>query len=120
MPYWWRMDNWCTQFPQDVSCIGSVNLRLIMSKYNPEGDIRYCPDWLAPNKAGRPKKNQRKIGVADHISNAPKKRKRQLFCTICQKFNHNDIDCFQNPINVRAQDDDPEADMNVDGQAGWV
>jgi hypothetical protein len=121
MPYWWRTDHWRTQFPQDVTCIGSVNLRLIMSKYNPEGDIRYFPDWLAPNKAGRPKKNQRKIGVADHIANMPKKRRKRMFCTFCQKFNHNDIDCFQNPINARAQDDEPEAaDMNVDGQAGWV
>ena len=35
----------------------------------------------------------------------------KMFCSICNKFNHNTIDCYQNPTNIRAQNDAPELDM---------
>ena len=83
-----------------------------MSKYNQEDDIKYCPEWVSANKVGRPKKNiERAPGVIDRIVVSAKKRKRKMFCTICNKFNHNTIDCYQNPMNLRAQNDAPELDM---------
>ncbi len=36
-----------------------------MSKYNQEDNIRYCPDWLAPEKAGLSKKNSHAMGVLE-------------------------------------------------------
>lgn len=86
-----------------------------------EGDIQYCPEWLAPNKAGRPKKNVRKLGPTDHIASSAKKRKTKRFCSICHKFNHNTVDCYLNPMNVRMQDNVPEEDnANVDGESGGI
>jgi hypothetical protein len=40
------------------------------------------PEFLAPNKSGRPKKkNARKMGIMDHIASAGKrKRKKRMFC----------------------------------------
>ncbi len=96
-------------------------MRLVMSKYNPEEDIRYCPDWLAANKTGRPKKNQRALGVTNHIQSKTKKRKKKMLCSICNKFNHNTVDCYQNPNNARKQHHLPEnnnADEFDDGGGG--
>ena len=122
MPYWFRTEHWRRQYPRHVTCNGTVNLRLVMSKYDPEGDIQYCPEWLAPNKAGRPKKNARKLGPTDHIASSAKKRKTKRFCSICHKFNHNTVDCYLNLMNVRMQDNVPEEEdnANVDGEAGGI
>jgi hypothetical protein len=121
MPFWMSTEHWRKQYPQNMSCNGSVSIRLVMSKYDPEDDIRYCPDWLAANKTGRPKKNQRAQGITDHIQSATKKKKRKMFCTICHKFNHISMDCYQNPINAREQQHLPEnnnADMFDDAGGG--
>ena len=39
--------------------------------------IRYCPTWSAPNKKGRPKNNERKLGISDHIKQGGAKRRHQ-------------------------------------------
>jgi len=112
MPFWLTTSHWRKQYPMELTCNGSVNIRLVMSKYNQEDDIKYCPEWVSANKVGRPKKNiERAPGVIDRIVVSAKKRKRKMFCTICNKFNHNTIDCYQNPMNLRAQNDAPELDM---------
>jgi hypothetical protein len=120
MPYWFRTEHWRRQYPRNVQCNGTVNLRLVMSKYEPEGDIQYCPEWLAPSKAGRSKKNERKMGPTDYIAASSKKRKTKRFCSICHKFNHNTIDCYQNPMNARTQGDVPEYGAPVDGETGEI
>ena len=90
-----------------------------MSKYDPEEGIRYCPDWLGAKKTGCPKKNQRKMRITDHIQSSTKKRKRKImFCTICNKFNHNTVDCYRNPNNVRQQQDEPEDDDEFESNGG--
>ena len=113
MPFWLSTTHWRKQYPENVSCNGTVNIRLVMSKYNPEDNIRYCPDWLAPKKAGRPKKNHRELGVSDHVESGAKKRKKKMFCKLCHKFNHDTIDCYRNPNNARNDQGIPEHD---DGQ----
>ncbi len=43
--------------------------------------MRYCPSWVAPRKKGRPKKDTRKLGIADHVQQGVQKgvakRRRQ-------------------------------------------
>lgn len=96
----------------ELTCSGLVNIRLVTSKHNQENDIKYCPEWVSANKAGRPKKNMEHApGVIDCIQASAKKRKRKMFCNICNKFNHDTVDCWQHPTNVRAQNDAPEWDM---------
>jgi len=114
MPYWLTSEYWRQQYPMESVCRGDIELQTVMNKYNAEDDIRYCPSWAAPNKAGRPKKNQHGLSVADHISSAAKKRKKRMFCKRCQKFNHNYADCFQNPKNQRNDHNEPAEEMNVD------
>jgi hypothetical protein len=61
--------------------------------------LRYCPDWTAPNKSGRPKKAERhKSGLEKVMAKAkggkkPPKMKRRR-CAICAKWNHKMEDCF--------------------------
>ena len=61
---------------------------------------------------GRPSKKdgKRKHGVMDHIEKVgmKKKRKKQMCCKICQKFNHVTKDCYKNNLNH----DLPVADVN--------
>ena len=75
MPFWLTTNRWRQQFPEDSMSRGNISISLIKSKYSPDDMIRYCPDWAAPKKAGRPKKDSgRKHGVMDAIENAgPKK-----------------------------------------------
>ena len=98
MPYWLTTEHWREQYPQDITSKGSLTIKSIMASYQPDDRIRYGPEWAAPQKAGRPKANARVMGVADYIQASAKKRKRRkkLFCTICNKFNHNTEDCFLN------------------------
>ena len=63
--------------------------------------LRYCPAWSAAAKKGRPKKDERRKTIMDHIKeSAKKKRKRvnRMYCSICEKFNHNTKDCFKNQV----------------------
>ena len=118
MPFWLSTEHWRKQYPKELTCNGSVNIRLVMSKYNQEDDIRYCPEWMAGNKAGRPKKNmERAPGVIDRIQSSARKKRRKMFCSICNKFNHNTADCYQNPTNIREQNDAPEIDLQPDNDS---
>ena len=70
--------------------------------------LRYCPDWSASDKPGRPKKNDKIMTLTDkmELASSSKKRKRQnkLYCKICEKFNHNTAQCYKNPINRNLDD----------------
>jgi hypothetical protein len=35
--------------------------------------VRYCPSWVAPRKKGRPKKETRTLGIADHVQQGVQK-----------------------------------------------
>ncbi len=63
--------------------------------------LQYCPAWSAAAKKGRPKKDERRKTIMDHIEeSAKKKRKRvnRMYCSICEKFNHNTKDCFKKQV----------------------
>ena len=98
MPSWLSTSIWRSQFPEDSRCRGDVSIQSVKNKHQADDQIRYAPDWSAPKKAGRPKKDaKRKPGVMDEVA---RKRKKTLWCEICHKFNHNTRDCFKNPSNL--------------------
>jgi hypothetical protein len=67
--------------------------------------LRYCPGWVAARKKGRPKANVREKSVVDLIQESAKKKKQtrkvKMFCSICQKWNHNTVDCYHNSANKK-------------------
>ena len=91
---------------------GDINVLIIKGKYDAQCDVCYCTSWSGPNKLGRPSKKdgKRKHGVMDHIEKVgmKKKRKKQMCCKICQKFNHITKECYKNNLNQ----DLPVADVN--------
>jgi hypothetical protein len=59
--------------------ISMASVKKVMYKH--EG-MRYCPDWLAGEKCGRSKKNDKTMTVIDHNEAfSKKKRKRRVNCT---------------------------------------
>ncbi len=99
MPTWWGREQWRKQFPSGLYCDGSTTMKSIKDGKIPDVTLRYCPDWTAPNKSGRPKKaERRKSGLEEAMANAkggkkPPKMKRRK-CAICTKWNHKTEDCF--------------------------
>jgi hypothetical protein len=65
MPYWWTTAQWKSQFPLDTVAHCNTNMAMIHEDHEPSGNYRYCPDWSSPNKAGRPKKNERRKSVLE-------------------------------------------------------
>ena len=128
MPYWLTTAHWRLQFPQTVVCRGDININIIKGKYQADNDIRYCPSWSGPNKSGRPSKSagKRKPGLMDHIEKAgmKKPRKKRMYCSICQKFNHMTKNCYKNNVvnpvmMMAAAANDGNGDV-VEGQEGRV
>ncbi len=39
--------------------------------------MKYCPSWVAAKKMGRPKKDARKLGIADYVKEGVSKRHRK-------------------------------------------
>ncbi len=76
MPYRFAKEQWRAQFPENERCALHITLATIKAKSQPVDNIRYCPAWTAGQKKGHPKKEQRHLGITDHIQNASKKRKR--------------------------------------------
>jgi len=60
--------------------------------------IMYCPSWNAPNKAGQPKKNERRKTVLEKagVTKVTKKPKLMMkFCQLCHKSSHVTNDCWE-------------------------
>jgi hypothetical protein len=109
MPYWWTNAHWRAQYAMDVECRADISISMLKDKYTPNTSLRYCPAWTAAKKKGRPNKNVREKSLMDHIQeSAKKKRKRRsrMFCTICQKFNHNTESCWKNSNEMRENNED--------------
>ena len=98
MPYWWGREQWRRQFPDDVFADFPSSMKSIKDGKIPDPSYRYCPDWTAPNKSGRPKKNdRRKSGIEMAMENKKGDRKKsvkRIRCQICGKWNHETNDCF--------------------------
>ena len=123
---------WRAQYAQAVQCrTTAASMRDIKTNYTPDDSLRRMPEVLAPNKTGRPKKNARCKGVMDHIeSTGKRKRKKRMFCSNCQKFNHDTADCWKNKSkrqkktgsnsNNDKQDEDEDLQVLPTSQKGVV
>jgi hypothetical protein len=91
------------QYPLDLDCNTEMTIQMVKAVSRPNEFLRYCPDWSAPKKSGRPKKSDKVLTVTEIIDLASSKKKRKrrpkMFCKICHKFNHTTVQCFKNPIN---------------------
>ena len=100
----------------------------VKSSTTPDEMLRYCPAWVAARKKGRPKANVREKSVVDHIKDSAKKKKRtrkiKMYCSICQKWNHNTVDCYQNSANkkttLKEGEGEPEDGVYKDGEVGMA
>ena len=58
----------------------------------PNTQMKYCPSWEAVKKKGRPKKDARKLGIADHVKQGVARRCRKnpiVTATIIEKLHNN-------------------------------
>jgi hypothetical protein len=76
MPYWFTKAQWRLQFPEEVTCATHITLTSIKTNSSPTDHLKYCPAWTAGQKKGRPKKQQCRLGITDHIQNLAMKRQR--------------------------------------------
>ena len=98
MPYWWRTDHWRLQFPRDVMAECNLSMETIREDGIANAHIRYCPAWSAPNKSGRPKKNERRKSVLEKagVTKVAKKPKLMIrFCQVCHKGSHVANECWE-------------------------
>ncbi len=65
MPHWYTTAQWHNQFPENTYIDTQQTLKSIKANSTPHDDLRYCPNWLGPQKKGRPKKDKRKMSIAD-------------------------------------------------------
>ncbi len=64
----------------------------------PDMQMKYCLGWVAPKKKGCPKKDARKLGIADHVQQGTSKRPPQnpvLPETIVKKVDKDDAEIGQ-------------------------
>ena len=77
MPGWWKTSTWRFQLPENANIYANFDIKYLKDTYPPNNTVRYCPDFVAPNKAGRPRKNMRKKSALEQALEANnKKRKR--------------------------------------------
>ena len=81
MPHWYTTAHWRNQFPKNSYIDTHQALKLIKSNSTPNDDLRYCPNWLGPQKKGRPKKEQCKKSIADYVQQSAKKKRKTTAAT---------------------------------------
>jgi hypothetical protein len=121
MPYWWRTDHWKKQFPKEISAECNVTMETICDNAQPDQKIMYCPSWSAPNKAGRPKKNERKKSVLEMagVMKAAKRPKLTMrFCQLCHKSSHVTNECWELEKNEDKRPEEWKSLLN-DLQDAW-
>jgi hypothetical protein len=81
MPYWYTTAQWCSQFPENNCIDTQKTLKSIKANSTPHDDLHYCPNWLGPQKKGHPKKDKRKMSIADYGQHSAKKKNRTTAAT---------------------------------------
>ncbi len=76
MPHWFTTAQWHNQFPENTHIDTQQTLKSIEANSTPHDDLRYCSNWLGPQKKGHPKKDKRKMSVADYVQQSAKKKRR--------------------------------------------
>jgi hypothetical protein len=75
MSFWYTRAQWQLQFPNEMVYQNDITWQNIRKTTFPDQNTKYCPGWAAPKKKGRPKKDTRKLGIADHVQEATAKRR---------------------------------------------
>ena len=89
------------QFPQKALGVTNVSMSSIISENQPDFKLRYCPDWTASQKKGRPKKDKRKKSVLESAKGqkgtkrASGVKRARRYCQVCGKHSHITNDCWE-------------------------
>ena len=73
----------------------------IIADNEPDHNLRYCPDWTANQKSGRPKKDKREKSVLESATGSKGTKREtglkraQRYCQICGKYNHITNECWK-------------------------
>ncbi len=106
MPYWWTTDQWKRQFPLNTVANCNTNMAVTHDDHEPSRNYRYCPDRSAPNKAGRPKKNERRKSVLETAggTRGQKATKRMtVFSQVCISISHATNNCWELEKNCKSR-----------------
>ena len=104
MPWWWTTRQWRLQLPKELYVLANVSMSSLREKWDGDMKIKYCPDWTASRKAGRPKKGTR-IPSAIEIG-VKKRNKKRPYCVWCNKYNHTSDKCFNHPQKKDKDDEE--------------
>jgi hypothetical protein len=74
MPHWYTTAQWRNQFPENSYIDTHQTLKSIKENSTPHDDLRYCLNWLGPQKKGCPKKEKCKKSIADYVKQSAKKK----------------------------------------------
>jgi hypothetical protein len=77
MPFWYTRAQWQLQYPKDVVYKPDMTWANVMKSAEPDLLMKYCPSWAAAKKKGRPKKDARKLGIADYVKQGVAKKRRK-------------------------------------------
>jgi hypothetical protein len=78
IPHWYTTAQWRNQFPENTHIDTQQTLKSIKANSTPHYDLRYCLNWLGPQTKGRPKKDKRKMSIADYVQKTAKKKRRTM------------------------------------------
>jgi hypothetical protein len=81
MPHWCTTVQWRNQFPENSFIDTHQTLKSIKANSTTHDELRYCPNWLRPQKKGRLKKDKCKKSIADYIEQSAKKKRRTTKAT---------------------------------------
>ena len=114
MPWWWTTKQWRLQLPNEVNVAetASLTLQVILDRYHPNHSIRYCPDWTAARKAGRPKKGERLKGAKELAVDKKRKKGPRPYCIFCNKYNHTTATCWNHPRKKMRMTEEEEKEGN--------
>jgi hypothetical protein len=59
MPFFWSTAHWQSKYSLDVDFRTEMSINTVKATAHLDEKLRYCPDWSASDKPGRPKKMTR-------------------------------------------------------------
>jgi hypothetical protein len=77
LPLWYTRAQWQLQYLKDMVYNMEVTWSKIKKSAAPDILMKYCPSWVAAKKKGRPKKDARKLGIANYVKEDVAKRRRK-------------------------------------------
>jgi hypothetical protein len=78
IPALWRTTTWQGQIPEEGVVHVSFDIRYLQDKYLPNNTVRYCPDFVAANKSGHPKKNRHRKSASEQALEANNKKRKRV------------------------------------------